>query len=82
VLLVAILMYVLTGYGITEFRVVERITLGLLTKLLSFQIHHYLIYPTAALLLVHITLPVVLRLARRNKMRATIPKRRIIKLVK
>ena len=81
-LLVAILLYVLTGYGITEFRTVERITFGLLTKPLSFQIHHYLIYPMAALLSLHVVLPIVMRFARRGRVQAEVPKRRVVKLVK
>jgi len=81
-LLVAILLYVITGYGITEFRIVERITFGLLTKPLSFDIHHYIIYPAAGLLFVHVALPLVLRLVRRNRVHAMVPKRRVIKLVK
>jgi len=81
-LLVAILLYVITGYGITEFRTVERITFGLLTKPLSFDIHHYLIYPIAALLSLHVALPIVLKFARRNRIQAAAPKRRAVKLVK
>ena len=52
------------------------------TKPLSFTIHHYLIYPTAALLLLHVALPIVLRLARRGRVQAMVPKRRVVKLVK
>ena len=81
-LLAAILLYVITGYGITEFRTVERVTFGLLTKPLSFKMHDYLVYPTAALLLLHVALPIVLRLVRRSRAHAMVPKRRIIKLVK
>ncbi|MFC1978792.1 hypothetical protein ACFLVP_02280 [Chloroflexota bacterium] len=81
-LLVAILLYVITGYGITEFRTVERATFGLLTKPLSFDIHHYLIYPTAALLLLHVAIPIAVRFVRRNRSQAAVPKKRIVKLVK
>ena len=81
-LLVLVLMYVLTGYGITEFRTVESITFGLLTKPLSFVIHHYLIYPMAGLLTVHVAFPVILRLVRKNRNRAKVSSRRVVKLVK
>ncbi len=81
-LLAAILLYVLTGYGITEFRTVESITFGLLTKPLSFDIHHYLIYPMAGLLAIHVVVPIVLRLVRRNRNRVKVPPKRVIKLVK
>jgi len=66
-LLVAILLYVITGYGITEFRTVERITFGLLTKPLAFDIHHYIIYPTAALLFLHVFLSWILKAGRKRK---------------
>lgn len=55
-LLTAVLLYVLTGYGITQFRIVEPLTLGLLTKSLSFKIHSYLIIPGVILLIVHLYL--------------------------
>jgi len=60
-LLIAILLYVLTGYGITEFRIIESITFGLLTKPLAFKMHSWLIYPTAALLVLHVCLSWVLK---------------------
>jgi hypothetical protein len=47
---------VITGFGITEFRTIEPLTLGLLTKPLSFQIHSALAYPFVVLLAVHIYL--------------------------
>jgi len=81
-LFVVILMYVFTGYGITEFRTVESITFGLLTKPLSFVIHHYLIYPMAGLLAVHVAVPIILRLVNRNRNRMEVPPGRVIKVVK
>ena len=42
------LVFLITGFGITEYRTVEALTLGLLTKTLSFQIHMALAYPIRA----------------------------------
>jgi len=53
-LLVAIILYVVSGYGITEFRVVERITFGLLSKPLAFRMHSILTMPFLLLLGLHI----------------------------
>ena len=36
---VTTIIFVLSGYGIAEYRMVEAITLGLLSKSLAFQIH-------------------------------------------
>ena len=49
-----ILLYGITGYGITHYRIVESATLGLLTKPLAFKIHDNLIIPFLILLVLHI----------------------------
>ena len=61
VLLAVMALYILTGFGITQFRTVEAITFGLLTKNLSFKIHNALTIPFAVLLAAHIVLPYVVR---------------------
>jgi cytochrome b subunit of formate dehydrogenase len=38
-LLTTVVVFVITGFGITEFRIVESLTSGLLTKNLAFGIH-------------------------------------------
>ena len=53
-LAVAIILYVVSGYGISEFRVVERITFGLLSKPLAFRMHTILTMPFLVLLGLHI----------------------------
>jgi cytochrome b subunit of formate dehydrogenase len=53
-LLTATVLYIITGFGITEFRVVESVTFGLLTKPLAFRIHEFLWIPFFVLLAVHI----------------------------
>jgi len=53
-LLAVLVLYVITGFGITAFRTVEFLTFGLLGKALSFQIHDYLIIPFIVLMTFHI----------------------------
>ena len=53
-LVAVILLYGITGYGITQFRIVEPATLELLTKLLAFMIHDNLIIPLLVLIALHI----------------------------
>lgn len=55
-LLVLALLLILTGLGITEFRVVGPLTLGLLGKSLSFQLHSLLWIPFLAVLVLHMVL--------------------------
>jgi cytochrome b subunit of formate dehydrogenase len=64
-LLAAVLLYLVTGLGITEFRTVEDLTFGLLTKDIAFHLHDALLVPFIALLILHITLPALMRLLRR-----------------
>jgi hypothetical protein len=53
-----LLFTLLTGYGITEFRVVTPLTLNLLNKAAAQHLHAYTEAPMAALLLVHIGIAV------------------------
>ena len=63
-LMALVLMYLVTGLGITEFRIVEALTFGLLTKNLAFRIHSNLLIPFLVLLGLHIS-PSLLRRRRR-----------------
>jgi type IV secretory pathway TrbL component len=63
-LFVGVLLYILSGYGISESRAVESLTLGLITKQVAFSIHDNLIIPFALLMFLHI-LPFFIRLFRR-----------------
>ncbi|GEM_PF-2493460 len=49
-----LLLSLLTGYGITQFRLVERLTLGLLTKPLAFRLHEYVGLPLLVLAIIHV----------------------------
>ena len=55
-LLTTTLVFLVSGFGITEFRVVESVTFGLLTKPLSFQLHEVVWIPFLVLLITHIYL--------------------------
>ena len=56
-LAIVIVLYGVSGFGITEFRTVETLTVGLLTKNLAFKIHNNLVIPFIILLLLHLFLP-------------------------
>jgi thiosulfate reductase cytochrome b subunit len=53
-LLVVTVVYLLTGLGITQYRIMESLTFGLLNKSLSFNIHDNLLMPFVVLLILHI----------------------------
>jgi thiosulfate reductase cytochrome b subunit len=49
-----VILYIVTGYGITQYRTVEKLTFGLLSKSLSFKIHSWLIIPLIIFLFTHL----------------------------
>ena len=57
-------VYIISGLGITRYQIMEKITFGLLTKILAFKIHRVLLIPFLLLLLAHILLAV--RIRKRN----------------
>ena len=61
-LLAIVIAYGLSGFGITEFRIVESLTFGLLTKNLAFKIHDILWIPFLVLLTLHIYLSYIIKL--------------------
>ncbi len=56
-----IAIYIISGFGITEFRTVEAWTFGLITKNLSFIVHNILTVPFIVLLITHISLALTLK---------------------
>jgi len=64
-LLVLAIFYILTGFGITQYRIVEQLTMGLLTKSVSFKIHLDLIIPFIILLALHVSLSSLLKFRRK-----------------
>ena len=67
-LTVVIIVYLITGFGITEYRIVEPLTFGLLTKSLAHKIHMNLEIPLIILLILHICLPPILRHSQLKKL--------------
>lgn len=53
-LLVTTVIFLISGFGITQYRIVEAITFGLLSKNLSFKIHLNLWIPFVILLILHL----------------------------
>jgi hypothetical protein len=64
-LLATVALYLVSGLGITEYRTIENLTFGLLTKNLAFRLHDALLAPFIALLVLHVGLPPLVRLLRR-----------------
>ena len=54
--LVVIVLYVITGFGITKSETVMKLTFGILTKSVAFQIHNNLLIPLILLLIAHLAL--------------------------
>jgi len=52
-LIIVIILFIFTGFGITNYQIIEAITLGALPKLTSYQIHLNLIIPFLILLGAH-----------------------------
>ena len=48
------LVYLVTGLGITQYRLIEDLTFGLLSKNLSFRLHEALLGPFLILLSLHV----------------------------
>ena len=60
-LLIFIVIYIITGLGILYYQIIGTLTLGLLTKALSYQIHLYLLIPFLVLLILHIIIVIMKR---------------------
>ena len=67
-LTVLVIIYLVTGFGITEYRIVEPLTFGLLTKSLSQKIHINLEIPFIILLILHIWLLPLLKYFKSKKL--------------
>jgi cytochrome b subunit of formate dehydrogenase len=55
------IVFIITGLGITEYRIVELLTMGLLTKNLAFMIHSVLWIPFVILLTLHVLFSTVFK---------------------
>jgi Ni,Fe-hydrogenase I cytochrome b subunit len=67
-LTVVVIIYLVTGFGITEYRIVEPLTFGLLTKSLAQKIHISLEIPFIILLILHIWLLPLLKYFKSKKL--------------
>ena len=70
-LVIVTVTYIVTGFGITEFRAVESLTFGLLTKAWAFKIHTNLEVPFISLLALHVLLSPAIRALSALRRRAT-----------
>jgi len=68
---VALVVYVITGFGITEFRTVESWTFGYLGKATSMKIHNGLEWPFAILLAIHIFVSLIYKRKKKTVAAAT-----------
>jgi hypothetical protein len=68
-LTVLVVVYLITGFGITEYRIVETLTFGLLTKSLAQRIHINIEIPFIILLVLHVWLLPLLGYFRSRKLR-------------
>jgi Ni,Fe-hydrogenase I cytochrome b subunit len=71
-LTVVVIIYIITGFGITEYRIVESLTFGLLTKNVAQRIHINLDIPFIVLLVLHIWLLPLLKHFKLKNSRSTI----------
>ena len=55
------IVFIITGLGITEYRIIEPLTVGLLTKNLAFRIHSDFWIPFVILLTLHILFSTVFK---------------------
>ena len=55
-LLIIIVIFIITGFGISRFQIIGPLTFGLLNKPLSYQIHSYLVLPLVIFLYLHVFL--------------------------
>jgi len=69
ILTALVIVYLITGFGITEYRIVEPLTLGLLTKSLAQRIHINIEIPFIIFLVLHIWLLPLLKHFRSKKLR-------------
>jgi cytochrome b subunit of formate dehydrogenase len=70
ILTALVIIYLITGFGITEYGIIEPLTFGLLTKSLAHRIHMSLEIPFIILVVLHIWLLPLFRYLKSKKARA------------
>ncbi len=68
ILTALVIIYLITGFGVTEYRIVEPLTFGLLTKGLAQKIHMNIEIPFIVFLVLHIWLLPLLKHFRSQKL--------------
>ncbi|MFC1901257.1 DUF4405 domain-containing protein [Chloroflexota bacterium] len=68
-LFAVMIIYMISGFGISYFRVVETVTFGLLTKPIAFKMHDYTLIPFIILLILHVFMNQITRLLSHIKKR-------------
>jgi cytochrome b subunit of formate dehydrogenase len=68
ILTALVIIYLITGFGITQYRIVEPLTFGLLTKSLAQKIHINIEIPFIVLLILHIWLLPLLKYFKLKKL--------------
>ncbi|MBD3247415.1 hypothetical protein GF378_02235 [Candidatus Pacearchaeota archaeon] len=66
ILLVVVVLYIISGLGITRYQIIEPLTFGLLTKALAFKMHSWLLIPFLILIIMHI-FPAIKRKSKKEK---------------
>jgi cytochrome b subunit of formate dehydrogenase len=66
-LLLVLVLYFISGFGITEFRIVEFLTFGIFSKNVAFILHNSLLIPILILLILHIVQGYLSRKLRTSK---------------
>ncbi len=66
-LIAVVVIYAITGLGIIDYKLVEGITHGVLSKGRSVTIHNYLVFPGAIILGMHIFLSLRLKAQMQNQ---------------
>jgi len=65
-LLVTAVLFLISGFGISEYRTVETLTFGLFSKTLAFKMHEIIWIPFVVLLLAHVLYSSVSKLFRKT----------------
>jgi hypothetical protein len=66
-LLLVLALYLISGFGITEFRIVEFLSFGVFSKNIAFILHNSLLIPMLILLILHIVQGYLSRKLRTSK---------------
>jgi len=72
-LLAVSFLFLVSGFGISQFRTVEALTGGLFSKTLAFKMHEVLWIPFVILLVLHIYFSFIIRLRKKDTSAGSTP---------